>query len=57
MANPEHLRILQQGVEAWNTWRRQENNIRLDLPETYLPRPRVYLVDLRIWSRITSRIA
>jgi uncharacterized protein YjbI with pentapeptide repeats len=23
MANPEHLRILQQGVEVWNTWRHQ----------------------------------
>jgi uncharacterized protein YjbI with pentapeptide repeats len=31
MANPEHLQILQQGVQAWNAWRSQNEDIRLDL--------------------------
>jgi hypothetical protein len=35
MANPEHLQILQQipqqGVEAWNAWRNQHEDIRPDL--------------------------
>ena len=31
MANPEHLRILQQGVEAWNQWRRENRGLYPDL--------------------------
>jgi uncharacterized protein YjbI with pentapeptide repeats len=31
MANPEHLQILQQGVEAWNQWRSMNMDIRPDL--------------------------
>jgi hypothetical protein len=31
MANPEHLQILQQGIEAWNAWRKKNEDIRPDL--------------------------
>lgn len=31
MANPEHLAILEQGVDVWNEWRRENNYIRPDL--------------------------
>ncbi|MGZ4894372.1 MAG: pentapeptide repeat-containing protein [Halobacteriota archaeon] len=31
MANPEHLKILKQGVDAWNTWRRRHPEIKPDL--------------------------
>jgi hypothetical protein len=31
MANPDHLRILQQGVNAWNAWRGREPSITPDL--------------------------
>ena len=31
--DPEHLQILQRGVEAWNAWRDQHKDIRPDLRE------------------------
>jgi TIR domain-containing protein/pentapeptide repeat protein len=36
MANPVHLQILEQGVEAWNAWREQNEGIRPDLSEIHL---------------------
>ena len=33
MANPEHLKILKQGVDAWNAWRGQNPEICPDLSE------------------------
>jgi hypothetical protein len=36
MANPEQLQILNQGVEAWNQWRGQNEGIRPDLYEAKL---------------------
>ncbi|HUS72800.1 MAG TPA: pentapeptide repeat-containing protein [Sedimentisphaerales bacterium] len=36
MANPEHLKILTQGIEAWNEWRRKNQAIRPDLSFTDL---------------------
>jgi uncharacterized protein YjbI with pentapeptide repeats len=36
MANPEHLQILAQGVEAWNKWRDQDKDTRADLRDTNL---------------------
>ena len=36
MANPEHLQILEQGVETWNAWREQNESIKPDLREALL---------------------
>ena len=31
MANPEHLAILKRGVEEWNAWRKEHEEVRPDL--------------------------
>jgi hypothetical protein len=36
MANPEHLKILKQGVKAWNKWREKNPDIRPNLNEVKL---------------------
>jgi hypothetical protein len=36
MANPAQLRILKQGPEVWNTWRRQAGNSGINLGEADL---------------------
>ena len=33
MANPEHLKILKQGVEAWKAWRKEQKSNIIDLSE------------------------
>jgi uncharacterized protein YjbI with pentapeptide repeats len=58
MANPEHLQILQQGVEVWNQWRRHNPDIKPDLCRTNVglgdlrivdvSRPNLGMVDLRM---------
>ena len=36
MANREHLAILNGGVERWNAWREENENVRPDLREAIL---------------------
>ena len=36
MANPEHLEILKQGRIAWNMWREENPDVRVDLSNTDL---------------------
>ena len=36
MANPKHLKILEQGVEGWNQWRKENTDVRPDLIEASL---------------------
>lgn len=47
MANPEHLRILQQGVHAWNSWRITEPGVRPDLTRADLRRAGLNGADFR----------
>jgi hypothetical protein len=51
MANPEHLQILQQGVEAWNQWRDQHRNIRANLRGANLIRANLRGADLH-WANL-----
>lgn len=46
MANPEHLEILQQGVEAWNKWREENPEITPDLSNTNLSEANLSEADL-----------
>lgn len=41
MANKEHLKILKQGVEAWNKWREQNPEIKPDLMDAVLSRAKL----------------
>jgi hypothetical protein len=43
MANPEHLKILKQGVEVWNRWRIKNPSIKPDLSEAD--------ISLRRWDK------
>ena len=31
MSNPEHLKLLRQGVNAWNAWKNKEGSVCVDL--------------------------
>jgi hypothetical protein len=47
MANPEHLQILKQGVEAWNQWRDQNRDITPSLRQANLTGADLTRTDLR----------
>jgi uncharacterized protein YjbI with pentapeptide repeats len=46
MANEEHLAILEQGVKAWNQWRKENPDTRPDLHRAVLYRANLDLADL-----------
>jgi uncharacterized protein YjbI with pentapeptide repeats len=46
MADEEQLRILKQGVDAWNAWRQQAGNIRINLREAILIEAELHGADL-----------
>ena len=46
MANPEHLKVLKQGVEVWNRWREQNPEIRPDLAQADLREANLGLANL-----------
>ncbi len=48
MANPEHLAILAQGVEAWNKWRDEDPRIAPDLIGADLNSRKLPKFDLRL---------
>ncbi|NEQ50782.1 MAG: hypothetical protein F6K11_11705 [Leptolyngbya sp. SIO3F4] len=46
MANPEHLELLKQGIEAWNQWRINNPAVQPDLSETVLSGADLYSANL-----------
>ena len=47
MANPEHLEILNQGVEIWNKWRKENPEVEPDLSNAILRDAKLSGADLR----------
>jgi len=47
MANPEHLKIIKKGVEAWTEWREQNLQAKADLSKANFFGDEVRVVDLR----------
>lgn len=47
MANPEHLSILKQGVEIWNKWREEHEEVAVDLSEANLSEAHLRKANLR----------
>jgi uncharacterized protein YjbI with pentapeptide repeats len=56
MANQEHLNILKQGIERWNTWRREQTHVNPDLSWTNLSKADFSWANLRVCYKITFRI-
>jgi hypothetical protein len=56
MANEEHLKILRQGVEAWNKWRKENPEIRPNLGGANLSRENLHEADLSRSSLLRARL-
>jgi uncharacterized protein YjbI with pentapeptide repeats len=61
MANPEHLAILKQDVEQWNTWRKEHPKLRpdlaeADLGEAQLRRANLHFADLRAANLVSANL-
>jgi len=56
MANPEHLDILKQGVEAWNKWRKQNEDIRPDLGEADLGEADLHETELQRANLVAANL-
>jgi len=57
MANPEHLQLLQQGVEAWNAWRDHNTGVTPDLTNTDLRRADLIGANLAKTTLTAARIS
>jgi uncharacterized protein YjbI with pentapeptide repeats len=47
MANPKHLKTLNQGVEVWNKWRKKNPDVRPDLIQANFRRSDLRKADFR----------
>jgi uncharacterized protein YjbI with pentapeptide repeats len=57
MANPEHLKLLQQGVDVWNKWRRKEPSVRPDLNRVNLNRANLSRANLSVASLHRAKLS
>lgn len=54
MANREHIKILKQGVESWNQWRKDRPGIMPDLSKVDFNGPRFLMTKISVLKRING---
>ena len=57
MANPEHLQVLRQGVEAWNKWRREHAYFQPSLDDAKLGKANLESANLRDATLIGANLS
>ena len=56
MANPEHLDLLQHGIDTWNTWRKEHQDTQPDLSYADLHGADLSYADLELADFVSANL-